>query len=298
MYRFRLAILSCSLMATASASQMLPKQLPGDLVFGAIGDYGMDTKYEAHVAQQLQQQHPAFIITMGDNNYPIGCWETIDKNIGKYYSAYIGNYKGQYGQGAEDNQFYPSIGNHDWNASGKCHYQGGLPYLAYFTLPNNKLYYDFVKGSVHFYALDSDQHQPDGNTINSIQYNWLKTKLNESTSCFNVVYFHHSPYSSGEHGSNKDLQWDFGRMGVDAVITGHDHDYERIMRDNVVYLVNGASGAPLYGFKKKVDGSVIRYSDHHGYLLGYINQDRLSFAFYNTKGEMKDSVTLTKKCPK
>lgn len=264
--------------------------------FAIIGDYGNDSSDEKKVAALVSKSNPDFVLTLGDNNYTNGCWETIDKNIGQYYSEFIGDYKGKYGRGAKENKFFASLGNHDWNAVGKCMYKGELPYLSYFTLPGNGRYYDFKKGNVHFFAIDSDSHEPDGNKKGSKQYEWLKNKVKESDACFKVVFFHHPPYSSGDHGSNKDTQWKFDELGIDVVLSGHDHGYERIKRDGIVYFVNGAGGAGLYDFDKKVDGSEYRYNKKHGYMMGYARDNRLAFAFYNDKNKIKDSITITKDC--
>jgi tartrate-resistant acid phosphatase type 5 len=257
------------------------KKLSGDVItFAAIGDYGKDNSAEEKVAKQVDSKNPDFIITMGD----------------KYYSKYIGNYKGKYGQGALINRFFPSIGNHDWNALDECLYHGNLPYLEYFTLPGNELYYDFTKGPIHFFVVDSDEHQPDGNTIGSKQYHWLKQKLEESKACFKIVYFHHAPYSSGQHGSEKDLRWKFDELGADVVMSGHEHSYERIERDDILYFVNGAGGAEPRDFSDKVKGSKYRYKSKNGYMLIKANDHHMLFYFYNVNNSLKDSVMLTKLC--
>ena len=80
--------------------------------FAVIGDYGLDGENEAKVANLVKGWNPDFIITTGDNNYPYGAAETIDQNIGKYFSDYIYPYSGSYGEGAEENKFFPAIGNH------------------------------------------------------------------------------------------------------------------------------------------------------------------------------------------
>lgn len=304
--KYTMIVLMTFLSSATFAHQVKIKSINHDLLtkngdeiqFGVVGDYGDNSKGEKNVSQLLLNLHPNFIITTGDNNYPDGCWETIDKNVGKYYSSYIGNYTGQYGSGGGMNEFFPTMGNHDWEALKNCMYYGELPYLAYFTLPNNGRYYDFIKGTVHFYAIDSDDAEPDGNKIDSIQYEWLKNKIKQSDSCFNVVYFHHSPYSSGEHGSDKTMRWKFDELGADVVISGHDHDYERIMRDNMVYIVNGVGGADLTPFEDKVEGSVVRYNKEHGYMMGYANDERLRFSFFNTEDELIDSVVIRKNCKK
>src|SRR6185436_4917475 len=116
--------------------------------FAVIGDYGSDKQAEADVAAMVKSWSPNYIVTVGDNNYPAGAAATIDANIGKYYHQFIAAYHGQYGAGARTNRFFPALGNHDWDAA------GALPYLNYFTLPNNARYYDITIGPVHLFALD------------------------------------------------------------------------------------------------------------------------------------------------
>jgi hypothetical protein len=65
------------------------------------------------------------------------------------------------------NQFFPTLGNHDWYTP------GAQPYLDYFHLPGNERYYDFVWGPVHFFAIDSDENEPDGVNQSSVQAKWL-----------------------------------------------------------------------------------------------------------------------------
>ena len=136
------------------------------------------------------------MITLGDNNYQSGAASTIDANIGKYYHDFIGNYHGSFGAGSATNRFWPSPGNHDWVAPNL------QPYTDYFTLPGNERYYDVDLGLVHLYAMDSDEHEPDGNSATSKQALWLKDKLAASKSCYDLVYFHYPAYSSGDHGSS------------------------------------------------------------------------------------------------
>src|SRR4051812_29681044 len=137
--------------------------------FAVIGDYGLAGPAEADVAALVKSWSPEFIVTTGDNNYDKGGAATIDANVGQYYHDFIYPYLGAYGNGADRNRFFPILGNHDWYTA------GALPYLNYFTLPGNERYYDMVWGPVHVFALDSDQHEPDGVTPNSLQGNWLRS---------------------------------------------------------------------------------------------------------------------------
>ena len=260
-----------------------------DVRFAAIGDYGRDGPDEAAVAQRIRKWTPDFIITTGDNNYGSGEAETIDANIGKHYGQYIGNYKGEYGAGSPDgvNRFFPSMGNHDWYTA------GAQPYLDYFTLPGNEHYYDFARGPVHLFALNSDWNEPDGKLADSKQAGWLESRLADSSTPWQLVYFHHSPYSSGPHGPDPSMQWDFKRLGADAVLTGHDHLYERLHRGGLPYFVNGLGGASRYPVGNPIEGSQVRYDSEYGAMLVQANDVNLTFQFINTGGTIIDTYTLT-----
>src|SRR5439155_8217743 len=191
--------------------------------FAVIGDYGTAGQNELDVANLVKSWNPDFIITVGDNNYPYGWASTIDKNIGQYFHDFIYPYTGTYGAGAPaQNLFFPALGNRDWTTP------GATPYFDYFTLPNNERYYDFVWGSVHFFVIDSDSHEPDGNSSTSVQGIWLQASLAAATEPWKVVVFHHAPFSSSSVVSSW-MRWPFQSWGASVVLTGHAHTYERIL---------------------------------------------------------------------
>ncbi|MEW6241109.1 MAG: metallophosphoesterase, partial [Chloroflexota bacterium] len=263
-----------------------PPDASGSIRFAVIGDYGRAGSSELDVANLVKSWDPDFIITTGDNNYPDGSAATIDQNIGQYYHEFIFPYMGAYGAGAATNRFFPSLGNHDWNTT------NAQPYLDYFTLPGNERYYDFVRGPVHFFVVDSDSYEPSGITSTSLQAAWLQNALAASTSPWNLVYLHHAPYSSGEHGSNTTLQWPYAAWGADAVLAGHDHTYERIFRDGIVYFVNGLGGRSIYSFGAPVTGSQFRYNEDYGAMLVDATEVQVTFEFINRTGELIDSYVL------
>ena len=214
--------------------------------FAVFGDYGYDTQAELDVANLVKTWDVDFIITTGDNNYNLGAADSIDRNVGKYYHDFIFPYLGDFGSGATVNRFFPSLGNHDWNTA------GAVPYLDYFTLPGNERYYDFVWGDAHFFAIDSDFREPDGDFIDvytknpgSTQGRWLEQNLTSSTSCWNIVYMHHPPYTSHHHGNQTWMQWPYQDWGADVVMAGHDHAYERLIVDGLTYFVVGTGGNGL-----------------------------------------------------
>jgi len=256
------------------------------IIFAAIGDYGYEGRNANRVSELVRGWIPDFIITAGDNNYPFGEASTIDANIGQYYHEFISPYTGEYGDGADINRFFPSVGNHDW-------YLGNLdPYLDYFELPGNERYYQMDWGPASFFAVDSDRREPDGASADSIQAQWLRDALQNSDSPFNIVYFHHSPFSSGQHGDRESMQWPFAEWGADLVMTGHDHNYERMVVDGFPYLVNGTAGANLRDFRSETVGSQIGSHSNYGALLVRMTSEKAIFEFYTVDGELIDRFML------
>lgn len=258
-----------------------------DMKFAVIGDYGNAGPDEEAVANLVKSWNPDFIITLGDNNYDIGHSTTIDANIGQYYHEFISPYLGIYGNGDTVNRFFPSLGNHDWGVP------GALPYLNYFSLPGNERYYDFVKGSCHFFVIDSDTNEYDGIDSNSIQAQWLKNALSQSYSPFNIVYFHHSPYCSGLiEGSEEIMRWPFRQWGASIVMSAHEHLYERLSINGMTYIVNGLGGHLRSIFGLPVNGSQVRYRSNFGAMLVSAYEDSLRFKFINIAGAVVDNFRI------
>jgi tartrate-resistant acid phosphatase type 5 len=257
------------------------------LRFAVIGDYGQAGANAEAVAEMVIGWDPDLILTTGDNNYPVGAWETIDQNIGQYYHRFIAPYTGTYGKGAETNRFFPVLGNHDWQTD------DAQPYLDYFVLPGNERYYDFRAGAVHFFALDSDYNEPDGISSTSIQAEWLREGLADSTAAWQVVYLHVAPYSSGHHGSTPIMQWDYAAWGADAVIAGHDHIYERLTVNGIPYFVNGVGGGAIYALGEALPESEFRYNRNYGAMLVTATLTEMTFEFYSVGDSTTPLDTFT-----
>ncbi len=105
-------------------------------------------------------------------------------------------------------------------------------------------FYSVVHGPVEIFILDSSTPQITG-AAGPEQLAWLEGALSASTAPWKVAAFHHPPYSSGGRGSSVEvrevLEPLFVKYGVDLVLTGHDHHYERtVPLDGVTYVVSGA----------------------------------------------------------
>jgi hypothetical protein len=147
---------------------------------------------------------------------------------------------------------------------------------------------------VHFFALDSDENEPDGVGSRTVQAAWLQQGLAASTSPWNIVYFHHPPYSSGMHGSTTWMRWPFAEWGADAVLAGHDHTCERLLVDGIPYFVNGAGGNELYYFVDILPESQFRFNADYGAMLVTATGTDLHFEFYNRTGKLIDQYEVQK----
>lgn len=260
---------------------------PG-VVFAAIGDYGSGNQDEGDVAKLIETWQPDFIITLGDNNYPEGAADNMDKAVGQFFHNYIFPYKGSYGEGADKNRFFPSLGNHDLIT------ENGKPYYDYFTLPGNERYYDFTWDSLHFFVLNTNDSEPDGVGASSTQAAWLKDGLQASTATWNIVYMHYPPYSSGLHGSTDWARWPYAEWGADVVLSGHDHTYERLEEGGLEYFVNGLGGSGRYEFVDILPGSLVRFNSDYGAIKVEATESQIKFEFITRVGEVVDAYILSK----
>jgi 3',5'-cyclic AMP phosphodiesterase CpdA len=159
---------------------------------------------------------------------------------------------------------------------------------------NGKEYYRFKKGNVAFYALNSTY-------MDQKQVKWLQEQLALDTSEWKVCFLHHSPYSSAKaHGSDEELRKVvepiFVRHGVNLVLTGHDHVYERIKPQNgIYYFVSGAAGKLRKGDIKRSSPLTDKAfdTDLH-FMLFEVVDDQLYFQTISRTGETIDTGVLAR----
>lgn len=138
--------------------------------------------------------------------------------------------------------FELAIGNHDDQLR---HTDESLAEIAaeLRLLGTPGLYYASSHGPVDFFYLDSSVPAVFGSGAPD-QWDWFEDALARSTNQWKVVALHHPPYSSGRHGSTpgarRKLEPLVRRYGVDLVLAGHDHHYERTHPiDGATYVVSG-----------------------------------------------------------
>jgi tartrate-resistant acid phosphatase type 5 len=259
----------------------------GRVTFAVIGDYGACAsgrenacEAEAAVAAMVKGWQPEFIVTVGDNNYPHGEEATFATNL-QFYADYI------------PARFEPAAGNHDYVCAA-C----PEPFIRLFQRPLTRQFARPERDNplLRFFVVDSnaaDDEDPDGVGRKAAQLNplaeqrqWLEQAV-RLTACWRIVVLHHPPYASGDdHGSHPEVSslngWRYRDWGVDVVLSGHDHNYERILRpNNFAYIIAGTGGDTLDPRPKAtpIVGSVAQVYGSYGALRGYADATRLELAF-------------------
>jgi 3',5'-cyclic AMP phosphodiesterase CpdA len=160
---------------------------------------------------------------------------------------------------------------------------------------NGKEYYRFKKGNVAFYSLNS-------NYMDKKQVEWLESELSKDTSEWKVCFFHHPPYSSAKaHGSDPQLREVvepiFIKYGVNVVLTGHDHVYERIKpQKGIYYFVSGAGGKLREGDVKDTSPIIDKSFDRDlHFMLFEVAGDQMYFQAISRTGETIDSGVIARK---
>ena len=270
-----------------------------------IGDNNTTDDGEWKVAQMIARWDAPgsaldAIITSGDNYQ--GSTAPGDNT----YYEWLGRWG--YQRFVDQHRYYPSPGNHDWYAGNLDKYSAYFNYLEYPLgdphYDEDYYCYDKVFGSaVHVFFVDSDDHDLGGNTPDSEQALWLRDKLAVSTTPWNIVVFHHPPYTSGlSHTPSANMAWPFKDWGADAVITGHVHNYERFSIDGLPYFVNGVGGHENnVAFEyPPATASLLRDNGHFGGILITADESTISFNYITTDGTIdtpRDTVTLTEPTP-
>ncbi len=265
--------------STAAGNSLLKVSLPlkdNSVRFGIIGDTGTGTQKQHQLADVMLEYRKAFpfefVLMMGDNMY--GGESPKDYKL-KFEDVYRPLLDMKV-------KFYASLGNHDEPAQ---------RFYEYFNM-DGKEYYRFTKGNAAFYALNS-------NYLDKKQLQWLESELVKDTSEWKICFFHHPPYSSGgKHGSDKQLREVvepiFVKYGVNLVLTGHDHFYERVKpQKGIYYFVIGAGGKLRSGDVKNNSPLTDKAFDRDmSFTVGEIVGDQFYFQTVSRTGETVDSGVL------
>ena len=180
----------------------------------------------------------AFLM-LGDNAYATGTDSEYQAAVYNMYPTLL-----------RQTALWPTIGNHD--TAGSYNPPDTIPYFNMFSLPTSaeaggtasgtEKYYSFDRANIHFVCLDS---MTSNRLAGSPMLLWLQNDLVSTTADWIIAYWHHPPYTKGSHDSDTEFELIEMRQnalpileagGVDLVLSGHSHSYERSV------LLNGHYG--------------------------------------------------------
>jgi 3',5'-cyclic AMP phosphodiesterase CpdA len=269
--------LAMTVAATAAQDLTLPKR-PGSVKFAVIGDSGTGDSNQYRVAQRLIGSRSVFpyefVLMLGDNMY--GGQSPRD-----YESKFERPYKPLLDAGVK---FYAALGNHD---------SPNQRLYKPFNMGGQRYYTFKPKDGVRFFALDS-------NYMDREQLQWLQKELPASGSEWKIAFFHHPLYSSGgAHGSDRALREQleplFLKHGVNVVLSGHDHFYERTKpQQGVQYFVSGASAKLRRGDMRR-DALVAKGFDQgFHFMLMEADGNALHYQVISDQGQTVDAGVIAR----
>lgn len=246
--------------------------------FAAYGDSRTFASSHAAVVRAIVSSAPRLVLHTGDI--------TRDGTVASYWQT---EYFAPAKPLIATTPLYPSLGNHE---------KGTTNYYTYFSTPvgggtKNEEWYSFNYGSVHFISIDTCASYSAGST----QYNWLVNDLKSTTAEWKVVLTHYPAYSSGTHGGNPTVQKVlvplFEQYHVDIVFAGHDHIYERSLKNGIYYFVTGGGGAELYSVGKTSNPYRQFSKSAYHHITVDINGNTATIKARGNDGVAFDSVTIT-----
>lgn len=268
----RVLLLIVALPSAALAQDLRLPNKAGSLKFAVIGDSGQPGSGQTAVANQLvawRTRYPfEFIIMTGDNLYGRESARDYEKKFSIPYKALID----------QKVKFYASLGNHD--DEGQIRYE-------LFNMEGKKYYSFRPKLGVRFFSVDS-------NYLDNKQLEWLDKELAASGSDWKIAFFHHPLYSSGGTHGSADLQREllepiFLKYGVNVVIAGHEHFYERLKpQKGIAYFTIGSSAKLRKGDLKKTEMTAYGNDHEYAFMLMEIVDDELYYQAINHKGATID----------
>ena len=244
-------------------------------------------------------------LMLGDNAYSSGTDIEYQTSV----------FENMYEDVLRNTMLWSTQGNHD----------GLDSYLNIFDLPKNgeggglasntEHYYSFDYGNVHFVCLSSQELSLAGNE-GSAMYTWLSNDLAATNQEWIVAFFHHPPYTKGTHDSDNSAdsggRMDFMREialplleagGVDLVLSGHSHSYERTKFINGHYglsstfdagthVVQSGNGSSDGSYQKTTfDGAIYIVAGSSGKKSGALTQHPAMESWINQLGSVVIDVS-------
>ncbi len=238
------------------------------------------------VAEQIAAITPLAFLPLGDIQYEDGQLWKFEQS----YDLSFGQFK---------DVTYPTVGNHEYLTKDAAGY---FQYFGKAAGDPSKGYYSYDLGNWHLISLNSNCSRVGGCGVGSEQDQWLKQDLvNHPTDC-TLAYWHHPRFSSGKFSNNNSYTnfWDvLYKAGVEIILVGHDHHYERFapLKSNgqldkslgVRQFIVGTGVKNLTGIFDIKPHSEFRNAETYGFLKLNLHRQSYDWEFISEKGEVLDS---------
>ena len=238
---------------------------------------------------------PSVVFTLGDNAYGRATrekfWECYEPTWGRHKSI-----------------TRPVPGNHDYRNGFMWFILGGHagPYFDYFSVfpgqagERDDGWYHYQHGGWDVYALNTNQ----GKRVEpgSRQWVWLQNELERRPNQCSIAYMHHPRFSTSKHGDNERMRdtWELlAQYGVDVILAGHDHNYQRFDAQDgdgrpsdigIRQFVVGTGGTYLHTEDRGTSGALVRWTAaHHGVLKLTLHAGSYFWEFIVEDGTVWDS---------
>jgi len=254
--------------------------LKDSLKFAVIGDSGSGSSRQYETGRQLITAHDHFpfdfVLMLGDNIYGGQSPSDLKKKFELPYAPLL----------QANVPFYATLGNHD-DANVQLAYK---PFHL-----DGRRYHTFKKGHTQFFVLDSTY-------LGKEQVQWFEDELLKSDAQWKIAYMHHPIYSSGRtHGSDMPLRAALEPIligqGVDVVLAGHEHFYERIKpQHGIQYFTAGSAGKLREGnIATRSILTAAGFDSDLSFMLMEIAGDELSYQVISRLGKTVDHGSLLRR---
>lgn len=246
---------------------------PAASYWAVKGDFGYGSAEQRQVTAAMceaRKRKPfTAVITTGDNFYQPDGSATPANHDGP--ERCLNSYPGH--------RWLPTWGNHDVVGRATKDVLGA---------PSR--YYSFRDEGLELFMLDSNQ------VGSQEQLKWLTSALAASDARWKVAVFHHPAFTVGGHPPSEEVRrlWIplFERYGVDLVLSGHNHGYERHSSGGIDHVVTAGGGAPLYPCLRK-EVSLVTCQPRYHFLMLEVGLDRLRVEAIGVDGAVFDQLTVT-----
>jgi len=265
--------------APVSSPEILLPRAENGFRFAVLGDSGTGGTAQYRIGELMALCRRAFpfdtVLMLGDNLYGSEDPDDYEKKFERPYKVLLDS----------GVKFYASLGNHD---------EPNQRLYKPFNMNERRFYTFQPKDGIRFFALDSTY-------MSAEQLEWIEKELKQSDSGWKLSFFHHPIYSSGRrHGSDVELRTVleplFVKYGVDAVLSGHDHFYERLKPQNgISYFVSGAAGKLRRGNLAQSELTAKGFDQDYSFMLVEIVEDEMHFQTIAVSGKTVDHGSIRRR---